>query len=67
MTPKNTSYVTRKLVLKYAMENINIRKRTINLQELSSKGKSNNVWKQALNLIFDTRISKKTEASFSKN
>ncbi|MEO5948649.1 MAG: hypothetical protein ABIP79_17675 [Chitinophagaceae bacterium] len=69
MVPVFTSTVTKRLVLQYAQQNIDFRKRSAYLQEIISLGKMNKVWISALNIFFDTDtpLSKNYLKAFSKN
>ena len=59
MVPVFTTTVTKKLVLKYVMENINQQKRNIYLQEIITIGKIDKLWNKALELFFDSPFTSK--------
>ena len=67
MIPVFSSTVTKKLVLQFAQQNIDFRKRSIYLQEIITIGKTNEVWIKALKIFFDTPLSKNSLKAFSKN
>ena len=67
MIPVFSSTVTKKLVLQFAQQNIDFRKRSIYLQEIISIGKTNELWIKALKIFFDTPLSKNSLKAFSKN
>jgi hypothetical protein len=67
MTPTNTSTATKKLALRYILENIDYRKRSLYLQEIISLGKINDVWRRALSTFFDTPFRATAITTFSKN
>lgn len=67
MLPVFTSSVTKKLVIQYAQQNIDIRKRSVYLQDIISFGKTNEVWIKALKIFFDTPLSKNSLKAFCKN
>ena len=67
MIPVFSSTVTKKLVLQFAQQNIDFRKRSVYLQEIISIGKTNEVWIKALKIFFDTPLSKNSLKAFSKN
>lgn len=48
-----TSTATKKLLLQYVMENIEIRKRSNDLLEIILIGKKHHVWMKALNQYFE--------------
>lgn len=67
MAPVYTSSVTKKLVLKYVMENIKHRKRSLYLQEIIAIGKTDKVWNNALLLFFEVPFTTREIPSISKN
>jgi len=67
MIPVFTSSVTKKLVLQYAQQNIDFRKRSLYLQEVIAIGKSYKFWIDALVVFFETPITSNANKCFSKN
>lgn len=67
MTSVYYSHTTKKLALKFILENIDYRKRCLYLQDIISLGKANKVWRQALFAFFDTPFNKVSLKAFSKN
>ena len=67
MVPVFTSSVTKKLVLQYAQQNIDFRKRSLYLQEIITIGKTNKLWLDALVVFFDTPLTSNAKRCFSKN
>lgn len=58
---------TKKLVLRYILENADYRKRCLYLQEIISLGRVHDVWRRALMAFFDTPLSNLSLDEFSKN
>ena len=67
MIQSNSSKATKKLALRFILENIDYRKRSLYLQEIISLGKINDVWRKALAAFFDTPFNSFSLKSFSKN
>jgi hypothetical protein len=67
MTQSNSSKATKKLALRFILENIDFRKRSLYLQEIISLGRINDVWRKALATFFDTPFNNFSLKSFSKN
>jgi hypothetical protein len=67
MTPIYSSKASKKLVLRFILENIDYRKRSLYLQEIISLGKINDVWRRALAAFFDTPFHSTSVKSFCKN
>jgi hypothetical protein len=67
MTRTNSTQTTKKLALRFVLENIDYRKRCLYLQEIISLGKVNDVWRKALSAFFDTPVSNISVKVFSKN
>ncbi|RYG40718.1 MAG: hypothetical protein EOO01_26715 [Chitinophagaceae bacterium] len=63
----NTSKASKKLALRFILENIDYRKRSLYLQEIISLGKMNDVWRRALSAFFDTPFHAPAAKSLSKN
>jgi hypothetical protein len=62
-----SSKATKKLALRFILENIDYRKRSLYLQEIISLSRINDVWRQALAAFFDTPPGKLSIKAFSKN
>jgi hypothetical protein len=62
-----SSKATKKLALRFILENIDYRKKCLYLQEIVSLSRINDVWRQALAAFFDTPPSKLSLKVFSKN
>jgi len=54
MTPIHSSTATKKLALKFVLDNIDYRKRCLYLQEIIGLGRINNVWLKVLNTFLST-------------
>ena len=67
MTSIYSSDVTKKLALRYILENIDYYKRCLYLQEIISLGKVNDVWRQALTTFLNTPLGSLSIKAFSKN
>lgn len=67
MTRINSTSEAKKLVLRFVMENIDYRKRSLYLQEIISMSRANDVWRKALTTFFDTPAANPTLKAFSKN
>ena len=67
MTSIYSSDVTKKLALRYILENIDYYKRCLYLQEIISLGKINDVWRQALTTFLNTPVGNFSPKAFSKN
>lgn len=67
MTRMYSTQATKKLALKFILENIDYRKRCLYLQEIISMGRENVIWRDALNAFFETPFSKLSLQSFSRN
>lgn len=63
----SSSDASKQLVLKFVLESIDYRKRSLYLQEIISMGRVNQVWLKALHTFFDTPFEKISLASFSKS
>ncbi|MEO7923767.1 MAG: hypothetical protein ABIR30_08810 [Chitinophagaceae bacterium] len=67
MTRTYSSVATKKLALRFILENIDYRKRCLYLQEIISLGKINNEWQRALAVFFDTPFKCSSRRAFSRN
>ena len=67
MTSIYSSDVTKKLALRYILDNIDYRKRCMYLQEIISLGRLYDVWRQALTAFLNTPVDKFSLTGFSKN
>ena len=67
MIPVLSSPATKKLLIRFLLENIDYRKRCLYLQDIISLSKINDVWRQALNVFFDTPFKSCPLKAFSKN
>lgn len=67
MIRTDSAQTTKKLALRFILENIDYRKRCLYLQEIISLGRVNDVWRQALSTFFDTPLSNISVKVFSKN
>lgn len=67
MAPVFTSSVTKKLVLQYVMENIEIRKRSNDLLEIILIGKKHQIWMKALTQHFEVPASVTALKFYSNN
>ena len=67
MTSARSSYITKKLLLRFIAENIDYRKRCLYLQEIISMGKANSIWLKALVAFFDSPMDEYPLKAFSKN
>ncbi len=56
MTTLYTSDDTKRLALRYLLENIDFRKRSLYLQEIISLSRINDVWRQALIAFLNTPV-----------
>ncbi|MFC0775537.1 hypothetical protein [Terrimonas alba] len=62
-----SSIASRKLLLRFIMENIDYRKRSLYLQEIISMSRVNDVWRRALATFFDTPAASFSVKAFCKN
>jgi hypothetical protein len=67
MTRINSTSEAKKLLLRFVIENIDYRKRSLYLQEIISLSRVNDVWRKALTAFFDTPAAHPTLKAFSKN
>jgi hypothetical protein len=67
MLKVHSSDVTKKLVFRLVLDNIDYRKKCLYLQEIISLGKINDVWRRALAAFFDTPFNSFPLKAFSKN
>jgi hypothetical protein len=67
MIRTNSSPDAKKLVLRFIMENIDFRKRSLYLQEIISMSRINDTWRKALAAFFDTPATNFSLKTFSKN
>ncbi len=67
MTRIYSSQATKKLALRFILENIDYRKRCLYLQEIISMGRQNEIWRQALTSFFDAPFHQDSAKAFSKN
>jgi len=67
MIRTNSSPVAKKLLLRFILENIDYRKKSLYLQEIISMSRVNDVWRKALTAFFDTPASNISLKTFSKN
>jgi hypothetical protein len=67
MTSIYSTDATKKLALRYLLENIDYRKRCLYLQEIISLGKTNDLWRQALVAFLSTPVDIFTLKGFSRN
>lgn len=67
MTRLFSSEASKKLVLRYILENIDYRKRCLYLQEIISLSKLKDVWRKALISYFDSPLNEHSLTAFSKN
>ena len=67
MIRTNTSPAAKKLLLRFILENIDYRKRSLYLQEIISMSRVNDVWRKALASFFDTPPANVSLKIFSKN
>jgi len=62
-----SSSVTKKLALRYILDNIDYRKKCLYLQEIISLGRENEIWRTALATFFDTPMARISLKTFSRN
>lgn len=62
-----SSNATKKLVLRFVLDNIDYRKRCMYLQEIISMGKIKDIWRQALISFLDTPLDRVSLKTFCKN
>jgi hypothetical protein len=62
-----SSNVTKKLAVRFVLDNIDYRKKCLYLQEIISLGKIKDVWRQALISYLDTPFDNLSLKVFSKN
>jgi len=67
MTHLFSSEASKKLVLRFILENIDYRKRCLYLQEVISLSKLKDVWRKALISYFDSPLNDYSQITFSKN
>ena len=67
MTRINSTDDAKKLVLRFIMDNIDYRKRSLYLQEIISLSRVNDTWRRALAAFFDTPATNCSLKTFSKN
>jgi len=67
MIRTNSSPAAKKLLLRFILENIDYRKRSLYLQEIISLSRLNDVWRKALTSFFDTPATNISLKVFSKN
>jgi len=67
MIRTNSSPTAKKLLLRFILENIDYRKRSLYLQEIISLSRINDVWRKALTSFFDTPAANISLKAFSKN
>ena len=67
MIRTNTSPAAKKLLLRFILENIDYRKRSLYLQEIISMSRFNDVWRKALVSFFNTPATNVSLKEFSKN
>jgi len=67
MTRTNSTDASKKLVLRFILENIDYRKRCLYLQEIISLSKLKDVWRKALISYFDSPLNEYSLTAFSKN
>jgi hypothetical protein len=67
MTSIYSSDVTKKLALRYLLDNIDFRKRSLYLQEIISLARKSYVWRQALTAFLNTPVDNFAIRVFSKN
>jgi len=67
MTRLYSSEASKKLVLRYILDNIDYRKRCLYLQEIISLSKLKDVWRKALISYFDSPLNEHSLIAFSKN
>jgi len=67
MIRTNNSTAAKKLILRFVLENIDYRKRSLYLQEIIFLSRANDVWRKALTAFFDTPATNISLKTFSKN
>ncbi|MEI9911560.1 MAG: hypothetical protein WDO71_19040 [Bacteroidota bacterium] len=67
MTRTFSSHATKKLVIRFILENIDYRKRCLYLQDIIALGKADDVWLKALSAFLDTPVKNFPLKTFSKN
>ena len=67
MTRVYSSSVTKKLALRFILDNIEYRKKCLYLQEIISMGRKDEVWRMALTSFFDTPFAGFSPRAFCKN
>lgn len=67
MTKRYSAEVTKKLALRFILENIDYRKRCLYLQEIISMSKVNDTWRLALSAFFDAPLNSLSQKAFSNN
>ena len=67
MTSIYSSDETKRLALRYLLENIDYRRRCLYLQEIISLGRKNDVWRQALTAYLNTPVDKFSLRKVCKN
>jgi hypothetical protein len=67
MISTHSSEASKKLALRFILENIDYRKRCLYLQEIILLSKINDTWRQALAVFFDAPINNLSLKVFSNN
>ncbi|TMI74799.1 MAG: hypothetical protein E6H09_02870 [Bacteroidetes bacterium] len=67
MVHTSTSETSKKLVMRFILENIDYRKRCQYLQEIISLSRIKDVWRQALISYFDSPMNQLSITEFSPN
>ena len=67
MTRVYSSSVTKKLALRFILDNIDYRKKCLYLQEIISMGRKNDEWRKALATFFDTPMARFSIKTLNKN
>jgi len=67
MTRITSTNDAKKLVLRFIMDNIDYRKRSLYLQEIIGLSRVNDTWRRALAAFFDTPATNFSLKTFSKN
>jgi hypothetical protein len=67
MVHVRSSETSKKLVMRFILENIEYRKRCLYLQEIISLGRTKDVWRQALVSYFDSPMNQLSVTDFSEN
>lgn len=67
MTRMYSSAASKRLALKFILDNIDYRKKSLYLQEIIALGKTNEVWLNALTTFFDTPYRIFSDKKINKN